>query len=177
MLSVREIEQHDIDLIISYWLQGDAQFFNSMGVDVAKIPSNEEWKKILSESLQYSYEEKKSYWIIWLLDGNAIGHSNVNKIIFGKEAFMHLHLWNTGTRQKGMGSKFVKMTLPYFFSNLKLREIYCEPFALNPAPNKTLEKVGFEFEKEYITTPGYLNFEQPVNRWRLSYKKFKEMSK
>jgi hypothetical protein len=40
---------------------------------------------------------------------------------------------------------------------------------LNPAPHKALEKLGFEFEKEYITVPGSINFEQPVKRWGLSY--------
>jgi RimJ/RimL family protein N-acetyltransferase len=64
------------------------------------------------------------------------------------------------------------MTLPLFFERLQLKKLYCEPYALNSAPNKSLEKVGFEFIKEYITIPGSLNFEQPVKRWELSYEKF-----
>jgi hypothetical protein len=35
--------------------------------------------------------------------------------------------------------------------------------------------VGFAFVKKYITIPGKLNFEQPVNRWELSYDSFKSM--
>lgn len=38
----------------------------------------------------------------------------------------------------------------------------------NPAPNKTLKKAGFELVKEYVTTPGPINFEQPVKLWCLS---------
>lgn len=89
---------------------------------------------------------------------------------------MHLHLWKNDLRKTGLGTELVKMTLFYFFEKLNLKILYCEPSALNPAPNKTLKKTGFEFVKEYITTPGFLNFEQKVNLWELTYEKFKKSS-
>jgi RimJ/RimL family protein N-acetyltransferase len=64
------------------------------------------------------------------------------------------------------------MTLPYFFDSLQIKRLYSEPYALNEAPNKTLERAGFELEKEYITTPGSLNFEQPVKRWVMTKERF-----
>ncbi len=88
---------------------------------------------------------------------------------------MHLHIWNSEVRKMGLGTQLVKMSLPYFFKNMNLKKLYCEPYALNPAPNNTLKKVGFEFVKEYITIPGFLNFEQQVNLWELTYDKFKEV--
>ena len=175
LLSVRELRQIDIDPIIQYWLGSDEDFLRGMGVDIAKIPSREEWEKMLSEQLSQQIEEKKSYCIIWQVDNNAVGHSNVNKIIFGEEAYMHLHMWDPTNRKKGFGIEFMKMTLPYFFKRLRLKKLYCEPFALNPAPNKALAKVGFEFVKEYTTIPGWLNFEQPVKRWELSNERFKQL--
>lgn len=168
VLSVREIQQSDIPLIIDYWLSADHDFLVGMGVDVSKLPSREQWLAMLPQQLEQPYEEKQSYCMIWLADGQPVGHSNVNKIVFGEEAYMHLHLWKPDVRQKGMGVELVKMTLPWFFKNLKLKILFCEPYALNPAPNKTLEKVGFAFEKEYLTVPGSFSFEQPTNRWVMS---------
>ena len=173
MLSVREIQKKDIDPIIQYWMNADNAFLTRMGVDIGKMPGRDEWRQMLLEQLSQPPEEKKSYCIIWLVDNKAVGHSNVNKILFGEEAYMHLHIWNAEDRKKGYGATFIKMTLPWFFENLKLKKIYCEPYALNPAPNKTLEKAGFEFVREYITIPGWLNFEQPVNLWEISYDQFK----
>jgi RimJ/RimL family protein N-acetyltransferase len=173
LLSVREIRHSDIELLTQYWLSADPAFLTGIGVDLSKMPAKKEWVTILSAQLAQPYSEKKSYALIWLVDGKAIGHSNVNKIIFGKEAYMHLHLWNTGLRKKGFGTKLVKLGLPYFFENLELKKIYCEPYALNPAPNNVLEKVGFTFTKEYITIPGFLNFEQPVKLWELTYEQYK----
>ena len=175
MLSVREIQQQDIETITQYWLGAEKGFLEGMGVDVLKMPSREEWLQMLSKQLQQPYTEKQSYCIIWEIDGQSVGHSNVNKIKFGEEAYMHLHLWISGERQKGIGTAFVKMTLPYFFKNMQLKRLYCEPYALNPAPNKTLEKAGFHFLETLVTTPGWLNFEQPVNLWLMPRDRFLEM--
>ncbi len=172
-LSVREIEQQDIELIANYWLESDPAFMESMGVELSKLPAREFWYEMLRSQLDAPIEDKQSYATIWEADGKAIGHCNVNKIVFGKEAYMHLHIWDKTIRKKGYGEQLVKMSLPYFFNNLNLETIYCEPYALNPAPNKTLAKLGFQLEKEYVTTPGFLNFEQPVTRWKLTREQFK----
>ncbi len=175
-LSVREIEKSDIELLVRYWLESDEAHHAGMGVDPAKIPDEKAWRLMLSKQLNQPYKEKLSYCIIWEVDGKPMGHCNINPVVFGEEAFIHLHLWKSDIRKKGIGTELVKMTLPYFFNNMQLKKIYCEPYALNPAPNKTLPKLGFEFVKEYTTIPGAINFEQPVRRWELSLEKFKQMN-
>lgn len=172
ILSVREFTEDDIPLIINYWQNASADYLNSMGATIEKLPSKEAWEKMLLEQIQLPYKEKKSYCIVWLIDAIPIGHCNVNKIIFGEEAFMHLHVWQQEKRKKGNGVQLVKMSLPYFFNNLHLKKLYCEPYVLNDAPNKTLQHVGFTFTKEYITTPGVINFEQPVKQWELTKEVF-----
>ncbi len=176
-LSVREIREQDIDLIISYWMNAEPEFLTGMGVDVSKIPSAQEWRHMLTTQILQPLEQKQSYCIIWQINDEAVGHSNVNKIVFGEEAYMHLHLWHSPFRQLGHGTELVRKTLWYFFTGLQLKKIYCEPFALNPAPNKTLKRVGFSFLKTYLTTPGWLNFEQQVNRWELTREKFEGLQK
>lgn len=173
-LIVKEIERKDIASIINYWTTASADYLQSMGADINKIPVKAELEKMLVAQIQAPMKEKKSYCIIWLADDKPIGHSNVNKIIFGEEAYMHLHLWNSEYRKKGRGQALVKLTLPYFFENLKLKKIYCEPYSLNPSPNRTLEKVGFKFVKQYVTIPGSLNFEQQVNLWEMTKENFEE---
>lgn len=175
MLSVREMEQRDIQAIADYWLYAEAAHLLRMGVNIARMPSREKWEQMLTQQLAQDYRSKGSYCMIWELDGKAIGHNNVNKIIFGSEAFMHLHIWDQALRLKGNGAQLVKMSLPYFFKNLELQAVYCEPNALNDVPNKTLERVGFKLVKEYITIPGYLNDEQPVKLWELSREDFEKM--
>lgn len=146
-----------------------------MGVDINKLPTAKDWMKILQDDFELPIDQKHFYYIIWLANNTPIGHSNINKIHFGKEAHMHLHLWNKEMRQKGMGRQLIKSTLPYYFNNFKLQKMYCEPYALNPAPNKILQQVGFDFEKTYETIPGWINYFQPVNRWVLTREKYNQL--
>lgn len=166
-LSVREIQESDIAFLLDYWFGADEQFLRSMGADIKLLPPRENFEAFLKKQILADYPEKHAYATIWTLNNKPIGHCNVNPIQYGSQASMHLHLWQPQNRKKGMGSELVKMSLGFFFKNLKLKTLICEPYALNEGPNRTLAKVGFSFENEYITTPGSINFEQPVKRWHL----------
>lgn len=171
-LSVREMRESDILSIADYWLNSEKDYLLGMGVDLQKIPTRDQFSVFLTEQIALPYKKKSSYAIIWELNGIAVGHCNVNKIDFGHAAFMHLHFWSQQNTSKGLGVNFVELCLPYFFQNLELQTIYSEPYAKNRAPHIALERCGFDFEKEYLTTPGSLNFEQEVKRWALPIDKF-----
>ena len=176
MLSVREMQINDIPSFIQYWFNADHDYLYSMGVDVTKLPTAEKLSQMILEQLNNPIEKKTSYCVIWENNGESIGHSNTNPTTYGGEAKMHLHLWSPEKRKKGMGTELLKMTLPYYFENLKLKTLWCEPYALNTAPNKTLEKAGFKLVKEYFGIPSFIGFEQPVKQWMMSYEDFKVLS-
>lgn len=167
-LSVREATSSDIKLIVDYWFTSSKEHLEGMGVDVTKMVERKTLEERLSTQFSLPLEERNAYCIIWELDGEPVGHCNSNPTQFGHEAKMHLHMWQHGFRKKGIGLRLLKLTLPLFFEKLKLEKLYCEPYALNPAPNRTVEKAGFKLEKEYVTTPGSFNFEQPVKLWVLT---------
>lgn len=167
MLAVRELQHTDIPLLLDYWFTASPGFMQGMGVDLAKMPSRQQFNNMLLAQLDLPIDKRESYCLVWLMDGKAVGHCNTNPTVFGLEGKMHLHLWQADERKRGLGSSFVKLCLPIFFERLQLKTIWCEPYALNPAPNRTLEKAGFTLVKEYVTTPGFINFEQPVKQWRL----------
>ena len=114
--------------------------------------------------------------MIWFYDGKAVGHSNISPIIFGEEAFVHLHIWDEEFRGKGFGWEWLRMSIPFYFKHFNLKKIFCEPNAQNFAPNRTVEKLGFDFVKEYTTIPGWICFEQPVKRWLLTREKFDSLN-
>lgn len=167
-LLVRELEERDIPLIINYWFTSTPEHLHNMGADITKLPTPEQFTNNLLSQLALPYNEKKAYALIWEVNGKPIGHCNVNPLFYGNYANMHLHIWDAGYRKQGLGLNLVKMSLPYYFNNLKIKKLYCEPYALNPAPNKLLEKAGFIFVKEHINTPGSINFEQLCNLWEMA---------
>lgn len=171
-LGVREMTLEDVEPLVNYWFESTDEHLIGMGVDIKKLPSRKDLFQNIRHQIKLPYTEKKSYALIWTQKGRSVGHSNVNPVDFGNSGKMHLHLWQSNNRQKGIGTTLVRKSLRFFFNKLELKVLYCEPYALNPAPNKTLEKVGFEFVKKYITIPGAINFEQEVNRWRMTKEQF-----
>ena len=166
-LSIREMEQGDIPKIVSYFVDADSDFLRGMGADISKLPTRQEWIDKLHGEMNKSYELKEYYYVVWLADGEAVGHSNINNIDFGNTATMHLHLWNRELRKQGLGSKFLRMTIPRYFKHFHLTHLICEPKADNAAPNHTLIKLGFNKIRTYETTPGWINFHQTVTRYQL----------
>lgn len=171
-LSVREIQAADIPLLVEYLMGASDAHLLGMGVDLAKMPSGPSFTQRLTRQLTLPYAQKPAFAVIWEANGQPVGHANLNNIRLGEAAYMHLHMWQGDNRQQGMGTELLRLSIPLFFQHFDLKTLYCEPYALNPAPNKTLPKVGFTFVKRYMTIPGSLSFEQEVNRWELTRAQF-----
>ena len=120
--------------------------------------------------------KKQFYYVIWEIDNQPVGHSNLNKITFGQEAYMHLHVWQKHLRQQGNGTYFVQESIGHYFEKFHLQNLFCEPYSLNKAPNKTLPKAGFELIKTYEPEIGWINFRQLVNRWEISKEQWLQKS-
>jgi len=173
-LTVREMKSEDIALVVDYFLDAEEDFIRGMGAEKSKLPNREDWIKKLQLEVKKAYHDKEFYYIIWLLDDEPVGHSNVNQIHFGDVATMHLHVWNSKKRQSGLGIEFLKLAIPFYFKNLQIEKLICEPYSENIPPNKTLKKFGFDFIRSYATVPGWINFHQTVNRYELTKLKFKQ---
>ena len=167
ILTVREMVLDDIPNIVDYFLLADSEYLKRMGADKSKLPKRDDWINKLKFENEQDYHNKSFYYIIWELNGQAVGHTNINNIDFGETAVMHLHIWKPSIRAKGMGKFLLAKSIPYFFKHFELKSIKCEPYAYNPAPNKVLPKIGFRFIKKYETTPGWINFKQEVNSYIL----------
>jgi len=165
---IRELEVGDVDRVINYFLQADHAFLKGMGADPEKLPAPDAWRRLLLEDLARPLSKRHFYYLVWELEGSPIGHSNINKIVFGDNATMHLHLWEPGKRNSGNGTYFIAECISRYFEAFGLQNLFCEPYAMNLAPNKVLLKIGFEFVKQYDTTPGWISFHQTVNKWVLS---------
>ena len=102
------------------------------------------------------------------MNNEAIGFSTLDKIVFGKEAYMHLHIIKPDLRAKNVGTLCVKESGKIYLDTFDLESLYCEPNAYNIAPNRTLQKAGFKYLKTHKTVPNQLNYHQSVNRWMIS---------
>lgn len=173
-ITVREAQKEDIQHIVGYWDNSTTEELLAMGIDVNNIEPLKNLGSRLEKQLKLPNEKKGAFVLVAMVDKKLVGHCYVNNLIFGKEAFMHLHIWQTKSHQKGMGAEMVRQSIPHFFEKLKLQTLFCEPAAMNPGPNKTLERVGFKFIKKHLTIPAGWTFELEVNRWEMDLEDFKK---
>lgn len=124
--TVRAFEVADIDMMINYFLQADEAFLRGMGVDPGKLPSARDWRQLLLEDFGRPIEHRTFYYVLWQVDDVPVGHSNINKIRYGQEAYMHLHLWQPEQRRQGNGTFFVQASIGHYFEHFRLQTLYCE---------------------------------------------------
>lgn len=167
-LSVRPMALEETKLMIDYFLNSSEEFLLGMGAIKNKLPSKSDWFALLKEDYSKPLASREFYYLIWLLDGEAIGHTNINQIKFGDQAKMHLHIWNEKNRRKNLAPQFLKLSLPIFFEKFGLQKLVCEPYAKNRGPNKILPLVGFKYSHTYETIPGWINFKQEVSHYFIS---------
>jgi RimJ/RimL family protein N-acetyltransferase len=165
---VRPMKLSEVDLIIDYFHEASPEFLNSLGVDPSRLPDRAQWKAAFERHFSVPIEQRKLFAVLWELEGEPVGFSTSDKIKFGQEAYMHLHILRPDGRQTGNGAIFVRQTAQIYFETLLITRLFCEPYALNAAPNRTLQSAGFKYIKSHETVPGPLNFHQPVTRWMLT---------
>lgn len=166
-LHVREMKLSEVGLIINYFHHSSPEYLNTLGVDPTRLPDPGKWHERYAYEYSQPIEKRKAFLVVWESDQGPIGFSTADKIIYGQQAYMHLHIVNPEQRMLGNGATCVRETVKIYFEALKLERLFCEPNAFNVAPNRTLQKAGFNYVKTHETVPGPLNFYQAVTRWVL----------
>jgi RimJ/RimL family protein N-acetyltransferase len=164
-LTVREMAGSEIDIIIEYFLGSTAEHLEILGVDPTRLPAPERLRERFAHERAQPIEQRAWVVVIWLLDDRPIGFSTSDKIAYGEQANMHLHVVDPERRNRGYGVECVRRSVDIYFERLKLKRLFCEPNAFNVAPNRTLQKAGFKYLKTHMTVPGPLNYHQAVTRW------------
>jgi RimJ/RimL family protein N-acetyltransferase len=164
-LIVREMLSSETDLIIDYFLNATPEHLEMLGVDPSRLPPVKPWRERFRHESELPIDQRTVVLVVWLSDGQPIGFSTADKITYGEQANMHLHVTDPERRNSGTGVACVRLSVDLYFERLKLKRLFCEPNAFNVAPNRTLQKAGFKYLKTHKTVPGPLNFHQAVNRW------------
>jgi RimJ/RimL family protein N-acetyltransferase len=164
-LTVREMMASEVDVIIQYFQDSTPEHLETLGVDPTRLPPVQSWRERLQRECTLPIEQRTMMLVIWLSDDQPVGFSTSDKIRYGEQAHMHLHVTEPERRHQGTGVECVRRSADIYFERLKLKRLFCEPNAFNVAPNRTLQKAGFKYLKTHMTVPGPLNFHQAVTRW------------
>ena len=164
-LTVREMKESEIDVVIDYFVRSTPEHLEILGVDPTRLPAPESWRERFRREHVQPIKQRAWIVVIWLQDEQPVGFSSCDKIVYGEQANMHLHVIDPERRNRGYGVECVRHSVDIYYEQLKLKRLFCEPNAFNVAPNRTLQKAGFKYLKTHMTVPGPFNFHQAVTRW------------
>jgi RimJ/RimL family protein N-acetyltransferase len=170
---VQEMALQEVDIVIDYFHDASPEHLELLGVDPTRLPPASVWRERYAREYAKPIEQRATLLVIWKSADQPIGFSSADKIVFGSQANMHLHVLKPEDRNSGFGTACVAQTAELYFDMLKLERLFCEPNAFNVAPNRTLQRVGFRYVKTHNTVPGPLNFHQAVTRWVLERQQIK----
>ena len=164
-LTVREMMGSEADVIIEYFRRATPEYLEILGVDPSRLPPPQSWRERFQRESALPIEQRGWIAVIWLVEGQPVGFSTSDKIIYGEQANMHLHVIDPERRNRGIGAEGVRRSADIYFERLKLKRLFCEPNAFNVAPNRALQKAGFKYLKTHMTVPSRINYHQAVTRW------------
>lgn len=162
---VRTMRLEETPLIVDYFHRSTPEHLELLGVDPTRLPPRRQWLEHYAAEFAKPVEARRSLLLVWLDGETPVGFSTADRIVFGQEAYMHLHVLEPERRASGLGAACVRASARLYFELLNLKHLHCEPHAFNVAPNRTLQKAGFKYVKTHWTVPGPLNFRQAVTRW------------
>lgn len=165
--NVRPMDLTEVRLIIDYFHRASPEHLARLGVDPKRLPDAATWEAHYAREFARPAESRKSFLVVWEAGEGPFGFSTVDKIVYGQEAYMHLHIIRPELRRSGFGAHCVRKSAKLYFETFRLQRLFCEPNAFNVAPNRTLQRAGFTYVMTHETIPGPLNHRQAVTRWVL----------
>lgn len=148
--SIRPYKYSDIALIRSYLTSLKPDELERMGIEVKVLAMGEQIEKSLTHHLSVTNLSKHEFaYLMWELDGVAIGYSSLKRIKFGLYGDMHLHITSPSARGQGRGAIWFCLSAIWFIRTYRLQLCICEPKADNPSPNGMLKKIGFAHVKDH----------------------------
>ncbi len=144
VIDVRDLEIGDLPHILNYWFRSPPGFVESIGVDLAKLPTEAEMKEHLTKRLEYNSKLDKSNLnaLVILHNKEPIGFHTLVPVTAGESGVFHAHIWRSDMRKKGIGYSSYPKACTLFMERFNLQKILFKTPEQNIGAIKVKEKLG-----------------------------------
>lgn len=151
-ISVRDLAETDIPLILRYWFHSPAGFIESMGVDPMKMPTEPEMEAALSEKIaaNQKLESSKLNALIITHESRAIGIHTINPLVEGDYGIFHAHIIDPEFRRRGVGRISYPKACRIFLERFGLQKVVFKTPIQNMGAIRVKEKLGIRLIGEEV---------------------------
>src|SRR5437899_13029967 len=107
--------RQEYELMLDYFYKAGDPFLRGMGVDRLKLPERDKWLDALLADHEKPDRERDRFCLVWIFRGRRGGHSRINKIVFGTEANIHVHVWNSQYRRARLRKESERRSADLYF--------------------------------------------------------------
>jgi RimJ/RimL family protein N-acetyltransferase len=151
-IELKDLSEAEIPFILSYWYHSPEGFIEAMGVDLNKLPSEKEMKKLLMKRVEdnSSLTESKLNALIILVEGRPVGVHSLTPFIQGDHGIFHAHICDASMRGKGIALESYPMACKVFAKRFSLKKIVFKTPEQNIGAIKVKERLGIPMVGEEI---------------------------
>lgn len=144
LTDVRDLTEEDIPQVIKYWHHSPTGFIEAIGVDLNKLPPEDELNKNLVDKCKANQALKfsKLNALTITSDGKPVGAHTINPLHEGDYGIFHAHLWDPEMRKKGVAMVSYPKACHIFMDRFNLKRILFKTPVQNIGSLRVKEKLG-----------------------------------
>lgn len=151
-VTIRDVEESDIEALVSYWHDSDPAYLSSLGVNVAKLASREQTKCRFLSSIPGAQDNPERATFIVTSDGQPVAYTNLN-FSSTEEAYVHFHTFERSALVKGVVYLLFPEMFRIFFRRFPLNRLIMQTSPENENITRFLGSFGLVPRRVYISKP------------------------
>ena len=151
-VAIRDVEESDIETLVSYWHDSDPAYLASLGVNLAKLTSREQTRARFLSSLPGAQENPERATFVVTADGRPVAYTNLNFRSMD-EVYVHFHTLERGALVKGLVYFLFPEMLKIFFRRFPITRLIMQTSPENENINRFLGRFGLTPRRAYLSTP------------------------
>jgi RimJ/RimL family protein N-acetyltransferase len=146
-VSVRDLTEADIPLVLDYWFRSPPGFIESLGADPMKLPAEAQFAESLRQRLRTNAGRVRSKLtsLAILHEGRFVGFHNLNPLVEGDFGIFHAHVSRPEFRRRGVAACSYPQACRVFLLRFDLKRILFKTPAQNVGAIRVKEKLGIRF--------------------------------
>lgn len=144
MITVRDLSESDIHLVLDYWFRSPREQIEAMGVDWEKFPAESVMRESLTEKCRANQmlDRSKLNALVVAENGIPVGFHTLFPYTEGESGVFHAHLFSSESRRRGIASQSYPLACRVFVDRFQLKKILFKTPTQNRGALRVKEKLG-----------------------------------
>ena len=149
---IRDIEEGDVETLVSYWHDSDPAYLASLGVDLSKLAAREVTRSRFLASRPDAPEPRERATFVVTADGQLVAYTNLNFKTLD-EVYVHVHTLARNSLAKALAYALFPQMIKIFFERFPITRLTMQTSPQNRNINRFLGSFGLTPERLHLDQP------------------------